>query len=78
VAAPKEFTNKDNHGHSRDLLQKVRKAKQSFALGLDKHHRGRRTHHKQHLLFTLSQEHQEPLLDITTKSHLKQSVTMVS
>jgi hypothetical protein len=68
VAAPNEFTNQDNHGHSHGLLQKVSKANMSFTPGLDKHHRGNRTTpHAPSISLTLSQEHQKLLPDITTK-----------
>jgi hypothetical protein len=45
VAAPKECTNQDNHGHSRGLLVKVNKANRYFALSVDNHQdtRGSRT-----------------------------------
>jgi hypothetical protein len=43
VAAPKEFTNQDNHGYSRSLLHKVSKSSGDFALVVHKYHRGSRT-----------------------------------
>jgi hypothetical protein len=59
------------------LLVKVNKPNRYFALSVDKHHRGSRTHHTSHplatpSLLTSSQENQEQIPDIITNIPAKQ------
>jgi hypothetical protein len=79
VATPKEFTNQDKHGHNRGLLHKVSKAKLSFALAVDRHHRGSRTTPPTpSISLTILPTPQEHSSKPSQRSKLKQPVIMVT